>query len=174
MQSALLLNSSFEPLRVITWQRAITMFFLGKVEIIEEYDHDIRSVSLAIKAPAVVRLLSYTKRFRGAPPLSRANIFTRDNFECQYCSTTLRAAEATLDHVIPRSRGGVTSWTNIVTCCTRCNRKKGGRTPTEARMPLKNNPVQPDWLPVITVKLNGNIPLPWRNFLGLESGSGPT
>lgn len=168
MQTALLLNSSFEPLRVISWQRAVTMFFLGKVEIIEEYEHQIRSVSFAIKAPAVVRLLSYTKRYKAAPPLSRANIFARDNFQCQYCSIELRAADATLDHVIPRSKGGITSWTNVVTCCTKCNRKKGGRTPNEARMPLKSNPVQPDWLPVITVNLNGNIPHPWKNFLGLE------
>jgi 5-methylcytosine-specific restriction endonuclease McrA len=144
------------------------MFFMGKVEIIEEYDHQIRSVSFAIRAPAVVRLLSYTKRFKSAPPLSRANIFARDNFQCQYCSIELRSAEATLDHVMPRSKGGVTSWTNVVTCCTKCNRKKGGRTPAEARMPLRSTPVQPDWLPVITVKLNGNIPHPWKNFLGLE------
>lgn len=171
MHTALLLNSSFEPLRVISWQRAITMFFMGKVEIIEEYDHHIRSVSLAIKAPAVVRLLSYTKRFKGAPPLSRTNIFARDKFECQYCGIVLRAAEATLDHVTPRSKGGITSWTNIVTCCTKCNRKKGGKTPAEARMPLRSTPVQPDWLPVITVKLNGNIPQSWRSFLGFGSES---
>lgn len=168
MQTALLLNASFEPLRVITWQRAITLFFMGKVEIIEEYDNHIRSVSIAIKAPAVVRLLSYTKRHKGTPPLSRVNIFARDDFECQYCGIDLSAKEATLDHVIPRSRGGVTSWTNIVTCCTKCNRRKGGKTPLEARMPLRKTPVQPDWLPVITFKLNGNIPSSWRNFLRFE------
>ena len=168
MQTALLLNASFEPLRVISWKRAVTLFFLGKVEIIEEYDHHIRSVSIALKAPAVVRLLSYAKRHRHAPPLSRANIFTRDDFQCQYCGINLRANEATLDHVIPRSRKGATSWTNVVTCCNKCNRRKGGKTPSEAKMPLRKTPVQPDWLPVITFKLNGNIPLPWRYFLGIE------
>lgn len=170
MQTALLLNTSYEPLRVISWKKAVTLFFMGKVEIVEEYDHQIRSISIAIKAPAVVRLLSYAKRHRGIPPLSRANIFARDNFECQYCSVSLRANEATLDHVLPRSKGGTTTWTNIVTCCSKCNRKKGGRTPNEARMPLRNNPVQPEWLPVITFRLDGNVPIPWRYFLGFEKG----
>ncbi len=146
----------------------MTLFFLGKVEIVEEYDHHIRSISIAIKAPAVVRLLGYTKRHKGTPPLSRANIFARDNFECQYCGTSLRANEATLDHVVPRSKRGVTSWTNIVTCCNKCNRKKGGRTPKEARMPLRKIPVKPAWLPVITFRFDGNVPLSWRYFLGIE------
>jgi len=168
VHAALLLNSSYEPLKVISWQKAITLFFMGKVEVVEEYDHKIHSVSLALKAPAVVRLLRYAKKHKGTPPLSRANIFARDNFECQYCATSLRASEATLDHVVPRSKGGVTSWTNIVTCCSKCNRKKGGKSPKEARMPLKKAPIQPDWLPVITFKFNGNIPIPWRYFLGLE------
>ena len=168
MQSALLLNSSYEPLQVISWKKAITLFFLGKVEVVEEYDHHIHSVTIAIKAPAVVRLLRYAKKQKTTPPLSRINVFARDNFQCQYCGTSLKASEATFDHVIPRSKGGVTSWTNVVTCCNRCNRLKGGRTPREAKMPLLKTPTQPDWLPVITFKLDGNIPIPWRYFLKFE------
>ena len=83
MQTVLLLNASFEPLKIISWQRAITMFFLGKVEVIEEYDGDIRSVSFSIKAPAVVRLLKYAKMGRKLPPLCRGTILARDNFQCQ-------------------------------------------------------------------------------------------
>ena len=165
MKSVLLLNSSYEPLKVISWQRAVTMFFCGKVEVIEEYDQNIHSVSFAIKAPAVVRLLRFVNIGRRTPPLCRTNILARDNFECQYCAKSLSSKEATLDHVVPRSQGGITSWENIVCCCTWCNRKKGGRTPHEARMALRKKPIKPDWLPVLTMRLNGRIPEPWQLFL---------
>ena len=165
MQTVLLLNASYEPLKVITWQRAVTMFFLGKVEVVEEYDHQIHSVSLVIKAPAVVRLLQFVNSGRRTPPLSRANILARDNFQCQYCTRELAVKEATLDHVVPRSQGGKTSWENIVCACGACNRRKGGRTPKEARMKLLKTPVRPDWLPVLTIRLNGKIPLSWKLFL---------
>lgn len=165
MQSVLLLNTSFEPLKVISWQRAVSMFFMGKVEVIEEYDSHIRSVTLAIKAPAVVRLLRYVKVGKKSPPLCRSNILARDNFKCQYCSIDLTSREATLDHVVPRSQGGKTSWENIVCCCAACNRKKGGRTPHEARMLLLKKPVKPDWLPVLNIKFHGRVPLSWHNFL---------
>jgi len=165
MQGVLLLNSSYEPLRVITWQRAVTMFFMGKVEVVQEYDHSIRSVSLVIRAPAVVRLLKFVKMGRKSPPLCRTNVLARDRFECQYCGRGLPAREATLDHVIPRSQGGRTSWENVVCCCASCNRRKGGRTPAEARMSLRTKPVRPDWLPVLTTRLNGQIPSSWQEFL---------
>lgn len=165
MQAVLLLNSGFEPVKVISWQRAISMFFLGKVEVLEEYDHDIRSVSLVIKAPAVVRLLKFARIGRRSPPLCRANVLARDHFKCQYCSLELTAKEATLDHVVPRSQGGKTSWENIVCCCPPCNRKKGGRTPKEARMKLNKKPIKPDWLPVLNMKFHGRIPGAWRTFL---------
>ena len=165
MQTVLLLNASYEPLKIISWQRAVTMFFMGKVEVLEEYDHDIRSVSLVIKVPAVVRLLRFINIGRKAPPLCRTNILARDNFECQYCARPLTSKEATLDHVVPRSQKGKTSWENIVCCCTNCNRKKGGRTPAEARMLLRKKPVRPDWLPVLTMKLNGKVPISWKLFL---------
>jgi 5-methylcytosine-specific restriction endonuclease McrA len=165
MQPVLLLNASYEPLRVISWQNAIGMFFLGKVEVIEEYDHHIRSVSMAIKAPSVVRLLKFFKVGRRSPPLSRSNILARDNFQCQYCGDELSAREATLDHILPRSRDGKTTWENIVCCCGPCNRKKGGLTPKEARMKLRCVPRKPEWLPVIHMKLHGKIPSPWFIFL---------
>lgn len=165
MQSVLLLNASYEPLRVISWQRAVTMVFMGKVEIVEEYDHQIRSVSIVIKAPAVIRLLQFVKIGRKSPPLCRTNVLARDNFECQYCGRELSSKEATLDHVVPRSQKGKTSWENIVCCCPPCNRKKGGRTPAEAKMLLRKKPVKPDWLPVLNMRLNGRVPLSWQMFL---------
>ena len=168
--AVLLLNSSFEPIKIIDWQRAVTMFFLGKVEVLEEYEHNIRSVSLVVKAPAVVRLLKYVRLGRKSPPLCRTNILARDNFECQYCSKELNSREATLDHVLPRSQGGKTSWENIVCCCMHCNRKKGGKTPRQARMPLRKTPIKPDWLPVLNIRLNGNIPSSWYAFLSSAGG----
>lgn len=165
MESVLLLNASYEPLRIISWQRAVTLVFCGKVEIVEEYDHDIRSVSIVVKAPAVVRLLKYARIGRKTPPLSRTNILARDNFQCQYCARDLSSREATLDHVMPRSRGGKTTWQNIVCCCSSCNRRKGGRTPREASMALLKVPVQPDWLPVLHIRLYGKVPLSWYTFL---------
>ncbi|RMD86100.1 MAG: HNH endonuclease [Candidatus Dadabacteria bacterium] len=168
MRSALLLNASYEPLMVISWQKAVTLFFMGKVEVIEEYDQDIRSVSIVIKAPAVVRLLRYVKRRTVRPALSRVNVFARDNFECQYCGAKLQSKIATIDHVIPKSRGGTTCWTNVVTCCMKCNRKKGGKTPKEANMPLRKKPKEPHWLPVLTFRMNGNVPKLWQNFINLK------
>jgi 5-methylcytosine-specific restriction endonuclease McrA len=165
MSSVLLLSSTYEPLRVISWQNAVCMFFLGKVEIVEEYDHHIRSVSVAIKAPAVVRLLRFFRAGRRSPPLSRANVLARDGFRCQYCNHELNTKEATLDHVVPRSQGGKTTWENIVCACAGCNRKKGGRTPKEAHMKLLSKPIKPDWLPVLNIKLHGKVPSAWHMFL---------
>lgn len=172
MSPVLLLSASYEPLRIISWQNAVCLFFLGKVEIVEEYEHDIRSVSLVIKAPAVVRLINFFKAGRRSPPLTRANLLARDNFQCQYCRTELTAKEATLDHVTPRSQGGKTSWENVVCACGTCNRKKGGRTPKEARMKLLSKPVKPEWLPVLNIRLHGKIPSAWFTFL--QTGSKPT
>ncbi len=172
MKAALLLNASFEPLKVISWQKAVTLFLAGKAEIVEEYEHNIRSVSFVIKAPAVVRLLRYVKMGQRKPPLTRINVLARDQFMCQYCGVELTTKEATMDHVIPRSQRGTTTWTNVVTCCSSCNRKKGGRTPKEARMALLSTPVQPDWLPVLRIKLNDNVPRSWLTFLRSIAGTG--
>lgn len=168
-QSVLLLSSGFEPITVISWQRAITMLFSDKVEVIEEYDLEIRSVSIVVKAPAVIRLLRYVPHAKRSPPLSRVNILARDEFSCQYCGQSLKTREATLDHIIPRSRGGRTSWDNLVCCCRNCNRRKGGLLVGEARMKLLTTPKKPAWLPVIRFRLNGNIPAPWQAFLDAHS-----
>lgn len=166
LDSTLLLNSSFEPLRVISWQKAVTLFFLGKVEVIENYDHSVKSVSLVIKVPAVVRLLRYVNLSSRRPPLTKINLLARDGFTCQYCYKELERADSTIDHVIPRSRGGKTIWENVVIACSQCNKIKGGRTPKEAKMPLKLKPIAPSWLPIVTLSLHATIPNIWQIFLG--------
>ena len=108
----LLLNQGFEPIKVISWQRAISLLFLGKVEVLEEYDRDIRSVNLIIKVPAVVRLLRAFRRHARPVKFSRVNIYARDNYKCQYCGKKASISELTYDHVVPRSQGGMTEWTS--------------------------------------------------------------
>src|SRR6187402_1268903 len=107
----LLLNQGFEPIKVISWQRAISLLFLGKVEVLEEYDHNIRSVNLVIKIPAVVRLLRAFRRHSRPVKFSRVNIYARDHYRCQYCGKKASITELTYDHVVPRSQGGMTEWT---------------------------------------------------------------
>lgn len=165
MATTLLLNASFEPIKVITWERAVTLFFLGKVEVVDTYEYEIRSVSVAIRAPAVVRLLRYVHMGRKRPPLSKLNLLARDEYKCQYCNTQLSRQNSTVDHVIPKSQGGNTSWENCVTCCHSCNRKKGGNTPEQAKMQLLRPSMQPDWLPVLSVRFHSNLPHAWLVFL---------
>src|SRR5512139_1612122 len=132
----LLLNSTYEPLKVIPWQRAVTLLWLGKVEVVRSYDRDVRSVTFKIRMPAVVRLLRFIRRKRPQISFSRRNPFARDHGSCQYCGGKREPSDLTYDHVVPRSMGGKTDWSNIVTCCIDCNRRKGGRTPEQAGMRL--------------------------------------
>ena len=166
LESTLLLNASYEPIKIIPWERAITLFFLGKVEVVDTYEREVRSVSLAFKMPAVVRLLRYIHLGKRRPPLTRLNLLARDSFECQYCSRELSIGDSTIDHIVPRSQGGVTSWQNVVVACHNCNRKKGGRTPAQAKMPLRKDATLPDWLPVLTVRFHKRMPNAWLMFLG--------
>jgi 5-methylcytosine-specific restriction endonuclease McrA len=162
----LLLSQGYEPIKVISWQRAISLLFLGKVEVLEEYDHNVRSISLVIKIPAVVRLLRAFRRHAKPVKFSRVNIYARDNYRCQYCGHKASISELTYDHVIPRSQGGTTEWTNIVTCCYECNRKKGGRTPKQATMTLLSQPAQPNWVPAVTIRISlKSVPDAWRDYL---------
>lgn len=143
----LILDQGYSPHRVVNWQRAVCMIFGGKVEVLEEYDEIIRSPSLAIRMPAVVRLLSSTRRRPRVVRFSRFNVLLRDNFACQYCGTSPHARELTVDHVVPRARGGLTRWNNVVAACRPCNHSKGSKTLDEARMKLQRTPAEPRFLP---------------------------
>jgi 5-methylcytosine-specific restriction endonuclease McrA len=162
----LLLSQSYEPLRVISWQRALTMLTLGKVEVIEEYDQDIRSCYLVFKMPAVVRLLNVFRRHRRPVRFSRVNVYARDRYRCLYCGQKQSMAELTFDHVIPRSLGGRTCWTNVVTACIPCNRRKANRTPELAGMRLRKQPIQPQWVPAVTLTISmKSVPDAWQDYL---------
>lgn len=165
MERVLLLNQSYEPISTINWRKAICMLTLEKVEVVTEYDTNIKSQYLTFKLPSVVRLLRQVRRPRNKVKFNRHNVLARDRFKCQYCHKEFNAGELTFDHVLPKSRGGQTSWDNIVSCCAKCNGKKGNKTPYEAGMFLKKQPVEPDWIPVFSVTLaRSPIPEDWKMF----------
>ena len=166
MEQVLLLNITYEPLRIINWKKAITLLCLGKVEVIEEYSREIHAISFTVRLPSVVRLLYLVRRPNGPVKFSRQNIYARDRYKCQYCGGRFATEELTYDHILPRSRGGRTAWENIVTCCIDCNRKKGGRTPGEACMKLIRKPSRPKWIPSIRITVGfKEVPESWRDYL---------
>jgi len=166
------LNASYEPMSVITWQDAVGMWLKGTVEIVAEYAE---RVYRAIDGwsgfmPAVVRLKKYVSAHKHKVKFSRRNVFGRDSFACQYCGATPKTEDLTYDHVLPRSRGGKTTWENIATCCWDCNEKKADRTPLEAKMQLRSRPVRPTVRPRLNLALNlPHTPDEWRSFLYWET-----
>lgn len=172
MSHALLLNASFEPLHIVSWQKAIQLLFQGKVEVVEESDQIVRSVRVTIRVPAVVRLVSYIPigKRRNMIKFSRSNIFLRDRHECQYCGQRFPKQQLTLDHVRPIVQGGGKSWENIVSCCKSCNQRKGGRTPDQAGMKLIAQPRRPNWLPGMSLQLGVTwVPPTWKVYFRFET-----
>jgi len=166
MTNTLLLDQSYQAVATISWQRAVTLLTLGKVEVIEEYkDKVLRSRSWVIKMPAVVRLVKLFRRHKKKVKFSRHNILARDRWKCMYCKCKLGLSDVTYDHVVPKSRGGKTQWENIVSCCSDCNAKKANRTPREAGMRLRKQPEQPNWVPVFTITTRGSIPEQWTSYV---------
>jgi 5-methylcytosine-specific restriction endonuclease McrA len=167
MEQTLVLNATYEPLKVVDWQRAITLWVQGKVEIVETHDREVHAVSFSFKLPSVVRLLHFVRlKRRPVVQFTRANIYQRDDFTCQYCGDQFAVEELTFDHVVPVAQGGTRGWTNIVTACEPCNRKKGARTPEEAGMTLLRKPHRPTVLaPSIKVTLGFKTPETWLDYL---------
>lgn len=164
--AVLFLDHEWRPLRVEGWKRAISDLWLKKIEVIE-YSHDktIRGVSGDFPLPAVVRVLRKFKRDKMRVKFSRLNIYARDRFVCQYCRGRFATEDLTFDHVMPRSRGGKTTWENIVTCCLDCNKTKANKTPEEAGVTLARIPKKPAYLPAVMVSMNSsNIPPEWQAY----------
>jgi 5-methylcytosine-specific restriction endonuclease McrA len=162
----LVLSQGYEPIKIVSWQRAITLLFLGKVEVIEEYDRNIKTTSMLIKIPAVVRLLNAFRRHKKPVKFSRVNIYGRDRYTCQFCGERKAIGELTYDHLVPRAHGGKTTWSNIVTACEECNRRKANRTPEQAGMRLLKPPVQPTAMPTLVITISKeSMPDAWRDYL---------
>jgi len=143
---ALVLNADFRPLSYFplslwNWQDALKAVFLDRVEVVAEYERTVRSASFEMRLPSVVSLKTYVSHARN-PAFTRFNVFLRDSFICQYCGNTDRDL-LTFDHVVPRSKGGKTTWVNIVAACSPCNIRKGGRMPRDAGMHPNRTPVRP-------------------------------
>lgn len=170
---ALVLNADFRPLSYYPlslwhWQDAVKAVFLERVNIVSQYDRIVHSPSFEFRLPSVVSLKNYVRPAK-YPAFTRFNVFLRDKFTCQYCGCQ---EELTFDHVTPRSKGGTTTWKNVVAACSPCNLKKGGKLPKEARMWPNQHPVQPT---VYQLHANGRLFPPnflhksWMDYLYWDS-----
>ncbi|HEY4653305.1 MAG TPA: HNH endonuclease [Cyclobacteriaceae bacterium] len=158
----LVLNQDSSPLMVCSVERAFVLVYLKKSELVKPANgYRLRSVTQSFPMPSVIRLNRYVNAPYKGVNLTRQNIFKRDNFECQYCGTR---RDLTIDHVFPRGRGGLDSWTNLVTACKKCNAKKGDFTPDEALMPLTRKPYKPSYAIFLKDHLNGQAD-EWDMFL---------
>src|SRR5438132_744502 len=162
VQQVLVLNASYEPLNVCTVRRAHVLVFKGKAEILEAHEQPLRSATSTFKRPHVIRLVHYVRVPRTVQrKISRRALFARDGWRCVYCGS---GGRLTLDHVVPRSRGGDSVWENVVTSCAPCNLRKGNRLLEEARMTLLRPPRPPQ--PVLFIRLAApKIPHGWRPYL---------
>jgi 5-methylcytosine-specific restriction endonuclease McrA len=187
----LVLNKLWMAVRVTNAQRAFSLLYRDLAEVIhvgdgsfdgydfggwadlpdrhrefENGDYDwVRTVRLRIAVPKVIRLLGYDRLPMQGVKLNRRNIFARDRNACQYCGTRPATSELSLDHLLPRSQGGKSSWENLVCCCVKCNAKKGGRTPQQARMLPLRKPCKPKRNPVISLRLGSDKYACWQQFL---------
>ncbi len=166
--AVLLLDSTYEPLKIISWMKAMTLVITGDAEIVEESEHLIRSASSEWKLPSVIRQMKKFKR-KGKVQFSRLNIYMRDAWICQYCREKKQVKELTFDHVLPRAQGGVTSWTNIVTACRPCNSYKDDKTPEQAGMKLLKKPEEPKWLPAQMIIKMKVLPKQWATYIDTRS-----
>lgn len=160
----LILNQDFTALGVCSIPKAFLLVYLDKAEMVsEDEEAAIRTVNDAYPLPTIIRLLSYVNLpYRGGVVLSRQNVFRRDGGSCQYCGTR---RHLTIDHVVPRSRGGKSTWANLTTACRDCNSRKGNRTPEEAAMPLMEKPFKPSFVMFLR-EFNGRIRDEWMLYLG--------
>lgn len=192
--SVLVLNRFFMAVHVINVRRAFTLLYRETAEVVDcddgrfaNYDFEswcelsefraldedhcdetidwIRCVTQVIEAPRIIRLVAFDRVPRPTLKFSRRNLFARDGYRCQYCGEMKPVTQLSIDHVMPRSRGGGTTWENVVCSCVGCNTKKGGRTPQEARMRLLQRPAKPKHNPMLVDKLRNPKYEVWRSFL---------
>jgi len=169
VQQVLVLNASYEPLNVCSLRRAHVLVYKGKAEVVEELDRPLCSATRKFPWPHVIRLVHYVRVPRIVQrKISRRALFARDGWRCVYCGTA--SSRLTLDHVVPRSRGGESIWENVVTSCAPCNLRKGNRLPHEVHMELKHSPRPP--APVLFISLaTPKIPSRWERYLAAYSTS---
>jgi 5-methylcytosine-specific restriction endonuclease McrA len=159
----LVLNASFEPINVCTVRRAIVLILKEKAEMVDDAGYELRAEKVSVTRPSVIRLVTYVRipfhSFRRK--ITRRAVFARDGWQCQYCG---RRGSLTMDHIVPRSKGGDTSWDNVVACCAGCNRRKGDRSVSQAGMHLLSRPGTPH--PTIFIHVaSPTIPSAWQPYV---------
>lgn len=160
----LILNTSYEPLHVCSVKRAVSLLMHDVAERVENAETVLRSPTRIFIVPSVIRLKRYVRRpIRQRVAFNRKNVLRRDSHTCQYCGA--RSNDLTLDHIIPRSRGGATAWTNVVACCQRCNARKRDRTPEEANMALRWHPAAPRFLFTSAYGFLSDLDPIWMKYL---------
>ena len=160
----LVLNASYEPINVCTVRRATVLVLKSRAEVLEHGEGALHSERLVFEQPCVIRLVRYVRVPRDVHrrKITRKAVLARDAYTCQYCGRESHGL--TVDHVIPRSRGGTSAWDNIVAACAPCNRRKGNRLPTEARMPLRARPKPPG--PTVFIRIaSPRVPSAWEQYL---------
>ena len=151
-QRVLVLNASYEPLRLVSVRRAVILLLQEKAELIEALEQQLRASSFACETPLVIRLVRYVAiPHRMRLPFSRRGVLMRDRETCQYCGAQPGRPQLTLDHVLPRAQGGRSEWENVVSACYDCNHRKGGRTPEQAGMRLSSRPHQPHYAAFVLI-----------------------
>lgn len=186
--AVLVLNRSYLPVHVTSARRAFSLVYQGIARIVDEqyqtFDFEgwsqlavardteaIGTPGGRIRVPRVIVLIAFDRLPKRHVRFSRINLMARDNFQCQYCSKKPRRTDLNLDHVVPRSLGGRSTWENVVTSCVDCNRRKGGRTPRQARMKLRRKPDRPRWTPLANLMWSSVRYQEWRPFLSVVDAS---
>lgn len=165
-QKVLILNQDYSAISLCTLQKAFILLYLDKAEMLEKYEHGfLRSVSSTYPKPSVIRLQRYVHIPYKGISLSRNNLMKRDHYQCQYCGSN---RNLTLDHIFPRSRGGKSTWTNLLTACHRCNTRKGDRTPEEAGLTVKQQPKKPTLTAFLQLHAS-SLDHTWANYLKHET-----
>lgn len=164
MRKTLLLDASYFPVEFIDWKKSLSLFFTGRAQVIELHDDVIiNSTNQSFNLPKVLRLLCKVGQITRVK-FNRMNILYRDSFTCQYCAISFKDIELTMDHVYPKSKGGETSWDNIVAACRSCNNKKADKLSSECKMHPLKKPVEPKWLSIFLLRLGGAEQVIWKDW----------
>ncbi len=169
MSSVLVLNATYEPLNVVSLRRAVVLLLKDKAEILEAAESRIHAERLSMPTPLVIRLIYYVRVPHHLDvPCTRRTVLIRDEYTCQYCGATPPRSQLTVDHVLPKVRGGQTTWDNVVCACQTCNLRKGSRTPQEANMTLRSAPGRPRYLAMVLFSQASTRQI-WSKYLPEQS-----
>ena len=163
--AVLVLNANYSPMTVCTAKRAITLYFLNKIDVLSNYGEKVHSPSTVLELPSVIKIKTYIKNNSMAVEISRKNILVRDNYTCQYCGKQNKSL--TVDHVVPKFRGGQDTWENLVAACKEGNQTKGERNSEEAGMPLAKKPKRPNRIHYFQLYVKERQ-IDWRPYLFME------